>query len=92
MRRHQSITSDLYFLKTNTRWEFKSPTSGSKHTIQNNLRDAGGQSENVVLDLSRAKLIDRQGVSRAKEFIREERSSLKYFKILTRTKKLVDIK
>ena len=80
MRRHQSKTPDLYILKTNTHWEFKSSTGGNKHAIQNSLRDAGGQSENVVLDLPCAKLTDRQGISRAKECIREERSSLKHFK------------
>ena len=92
MRRFQSKSPDLYILRTNTRWELKSPTGGSKHTVQNNLRDADAQSENVILDLTRAKLTDKQGISRAKEFIRDERSRIKHLKVLTKNKKLIDIK
>ncbi len=92
MRRYQSKTPDLYVLKTNVRWELKSPTGGSKHTIQNNLREADSQSENVILDLTRSKLTDNQGISRAKEFIKKERSRIKRLKIFTKNGQLVDIK
>lgn len=92
MRRIQSKSPDLYILKTNTRWELKSPKGGGKHTIQNNLREADSQSNNIILDLTRAKLTDRQGISRAKEFIREERSRIRHLKVLTKDKKLIDIK
>lgn len=92
MRRASSKTPDLYVLRTNVRWELKAPLGGSKHTIQNNLRDTDGQSENVILDLSRAKLTDAQGTSRAKEFLRTERSRIRRLKIITKGKKIVDIK
>ena len=84
MRRFQSKTPDLYVLKTNIRWELKSPTGGSKHTIQNNLRDVNSQSENIILDLTRAKLTDKKGISRAKEFIKTERSRIRRLKVLTK--------
>lgn len=92
LRRASSKTPDLYVLRTNVRWELKAPLGGSKHTIQNNLRDTDGQSENVILDLSRAKLTDAQGISRAKEFLRTERSRIRRLKIITKGKKIVDIK
>ena len=92
IRRFQSKTPDLYILRTNTRWELKSPIGGSKHTIQNNLRNTDGQSENVILDLTRAKLTDRQGISRAREFLRTENSRIKHLKILTKKNELIDIK
>lgn len=92
LRRASSKTPDLYVLRTNVRWELKAPLGGSKHTIQNNLRDTDGQSENVILDLSRAKLTDTQGISRAKEFLRTERSRIRRLKIITKGKKIVDIK
>lgn len=92
MRRAASKTPDLYVLKTNARWELKSPTGGSKHTVQNNLRGIDLQSENVILDLSRAKLSDKQGISRAKEFIENESSRIKRLKVLTKDGNLVDIK
>ncbi len=92
LRRYQSKTPDLFILKTNARWELKSPIGGSKHTIQNNLRNTDSQSENVILDLTRAKLTDRQGISRAQEFVKNEKTRIKHLKVLTKTKKLVDIK
>lgn len=92
LRRAASKTPDLFVLKTNIRWELKSPTGGGKHTIQNNLREADDQSDNVILDLTRSKLSDRQGISRANEFIRTERTRIKRLKVLTKTGKLLDIK
>ena len=92
IRRAASKTPDLYVIKTKERWELKSPKGGSKHTIQNNLRNTDGQSENVILDLSRAKLTDRQGISRAQEKMKKERSRIKRLKVLTKDGTMVDIK
>ena len=92
LRRAQSKSPDLYIIRTGVRWEIKSPMGGSKHTIQNNLRAADSQSENVILDLTRSKLTDKQGVSRAKEFIKAERSRIKRIKVLTRGGQIIDIK
>ena len=92
LRRIESKTPDLCILKTNTRWELKSPTGGSKHTVQNNLRESAKQSENVILDISRSKLTNQQGISRAKEFVSKEHSRLKRLKIITKDGKIVDIK
>lgn len=92
LRRYSSRTPDLYVLRTNLCWELKSPQGGGKHTIQNNLRSSDGQSENVILDLTSSKLSDEQGISRAKEFIKNERSRIKRLKVLTRKHGIVDIK
>lgn len=92
LRRESSKSPDLYILKTNTRWELKSPTGGSKHTIQNNLRNADDQSENVILDLSVSKFSDEKGISRAEEFMKHERSKIKKLKVLLKSGELVDIK
>lgn len=92
MRRTLSKTPDLYILKTNIRWELKSPEGGGKRTIQNNLREASWQSENILLDLSRAKLTDEKGISRTKEFLKKERPKIKRLKIITKKLKIMDIK
>ena len=92
LRKASSKTPDLYILKTNVRWELKSPEGGGKHTIQNNLRESYGQSENVILDLTRAKLSDEVGTSRTKEFLRKEHSRIKRLKIITKKLKIIDIK
>ncbi|MBQ3306051.1 hypothetical protein IJH02_01270 [Candidatus Saccharibacteria bacterium] len=90
--RNSSKTPDLYVIKTNLRWELKSPIGGGKYTIRNNLREAEKQSKNVVLDLSRSKSSDRQGISRAKEFIREGHSQIRRLLVVTKTGDAVDIK
>lgn len=92
MRRMSSKTPDLYILKTNIRWELKSPTGNSKHTIQNNLRVASAQSENILLDLSRSKMSASQAIARTKEFLKNERSRIKRLKIITKSHKVIDIK
>lgn len=92
IRRTQSKTPDLYVLKTNICWELKSPIGNGKHTMQSNLREASKQSENIILDLTRSKMSDEKAISRAKDFLRKERSSIKRLKILLKDKRLVDIK
>ena len=37
-------------------WEIKSPCGNSKRTLENNLRRASEQSENIIFDLRRIKL------------------------------------
>lgn len=92
LRRRSSQTPDIYVLKTNLRWELKSPIGRGKRTIQNNLRGIERQSENVIIDLSRSKLSDDRAVSRAKEFLRTERNRIKRLKILLKTGEIIDIK
>lgn len=92
MRRGISKTPDLYILKTNVRWELKSPEGNSKHTIKHNLQTADKQSANVILDLTRTKMRDATGVSRTKEFFRTERSSIRHLKIITKEHAVIDIK
>ena len=92
LRRYSSKTPDLYVLKTNIRWELKSPEGGGKHTIQNNLRSIDRQSENVIIDLSRSKLTDEQGISRTKEFLSKESSRIKRLKIVQKNGTVLDIK
>ena len=92
LRRGTSKTPDLLIVKSGIRWELKSPEGGGKRTIQNNLRNIDRQSENVVLDLSRAKLTDEQGVSRTKEFLRMEHARIKRLKIILKTGKIIDIR
>lgn len=92
IRRRESKTPDLLIIKNNIRWELKSPIGGGKHTIQNNLRNIDYQSENVILDLTRSKLTDRQGVSRTKEFLKNESNRIKRLKIILKSKQIIDIK
>ena len=89
IRRVQSKTPDLFVLKTNICWELKSPIGNGKHTIQNNLRDASKQSENIILDLTRTKMTDKRAISRTKDFLKKEQSVVKRLKILTKDKRIM---
>lgn len=91
LRSRQSKNPDLYILKTNIRWEIKSPTGKSKYTVQNNLREASRQSQNIILDLHRIGLTEEQAISRTKEYIRKEHHSIKRLKILTKSGRVIDI-
>lgn len=71
----EHLKSDATFLRRNnlsaadvkiggTIWELKSSIGNGKHTIQNNLREASHQSQNIVIDLRRCKLPSDRAISR----------------------------
>ncbi|MBQ3445646.1 hypothetical protein IJG29_02895 [Candidatus Saccharibacteria bacterium] len=91
LKTRQSKNPDLYVIKTNIRWELKSPIGKGKRTIQNNLREANKQSENIIIDFSRIRLSEKQGISRTKEYLRTERHSIKRLKIITKSHQIIDI-
>lgn len=91
LRTRQSKNPDLYVIKTNIRWELKSPIGKGKRTMQNNLREANRQSENIIVDFSRIGLSENQGISRIKEYLRTERHAIKRLKIITKSHQIIDI-
>ena len=70
-------------------WEIKAPEGGSKHTIKHNIQNAAHQSENVIFDLCRCKLVEETAL---KEIQRHYNLSkrIKRLKIVTRDEKIVD--
>jgi hypothetical protein len=72
-------------------WEIKSPRGNSKKTIENNLRTARKQSENIVIDLARSKMHYTRVIARAKFYVRTEAHNIKHLKIITKTQKIIDI-
>ena len=72
-------------------WEIKSPRGNSKKTIENNLRTARKQSENIVIDLARSKIHNMQAVARARFYIRTEAHTIKRLKIITKRGRIIDI-
>ena len=74
------LKTDVIFLRPESRktpdidadgikWEIKSPRGNSKKTIENNLRNAGRQSQNIVIDLRRIKLHQQKAISRVNFFL-----------------------
>ncbi len=92
IRRGNSKTPDLYIIKTNVRWELKSPIGDGKRNIQNNLRKAKNQSENIIIDVARSRLTEAKAKSRIDEYLRKESSIIKRIKIITKDGAVVDIR
>ncbi|MBR1817050.1 MAG: hypothetical protein IJ763_10200 [Lachnospiraceae bacterium] len=72
-------------------WEIKSPTGSSKHTIENNFRNAISQSKYIIFDLRRIKLPEAHCLSRL-EFEFKLRKYLKRLLIIKKDNSLIEIK
>jgi hypothetical protein len=93
---------DIIFLRPETKktpdidvngikWEIKSPKGNGKKTIDNNLRAAHKQSRNVVLDLRRAKLHQNKAIARIDYYLSAGSHKIQHLKIITKTRKIIDI-
>jgi hypothetical protein len=72
-------------------WEIKSPKGKSSRTIENNLRVALKQSENIILYLGRIKLPEARCLTEAaRQF--ELSKKIKRLLIITKQQKMVDLK
>ena len=56
-------TPDIKFM--GLEWEMKSPKGKSSRTVENNVREALRQSNNIIIDLSRIKLPENKGIREA---------------------------
>jgi hypothetical protein len=74
-----------------TKWEIKSPRGNGKKTIDNNLRAAHKQSRNIVLDLRQAKLHQSKAIARIRHYLTAGPHKIKHLKIITKTRKIIDI-
>jgi hypothetical protein len=73
-----------------TRWEIKSPLGQGKRTIDNNFREARGQSKNIVMDLRRIKMHQSKANARINFYL----STPHHFRrviVITKSKKVVVI-
>ena len=73
------------------KWEIKSPKGDSKKTIENNLRNARKQSQNIVLDLARSKMHTARAIARARFYMRTEAHNIKQLIIITKAGRVIDI-
>ncbi len=75
----------------NTRWEIKSPVGNSANNIRKNMREAGNQAENVVIDLRRSKLHQTRALGYIKQYMETSRK-LKKVLVITKTRQVLTIK
>ena len=82
-------TSSPDILANNIEWEIKSPTGNSKDTIKRNLREAGHQSRNVVIDLRRCKLRQTRALGYIKQYLKGPHT-LKHVLVITKSENVVE--
>lgn len=85
-------TADIRIIRQNLIFEIKSPRGNSKKTIENNLRTAQKQSNNIVIDLSRTKMTTAQAVSRASFFLSHAHPRIKILLVISKQNKVLKIK
>lgn len=94
--------SDVYFIETasqgtpdvsvgNVKWEVKSPIGTGKNNIRKNMREAGNQSTNVVIDLRRSKLHQTRAIGYINQYMTTSKK-LKRVTVITKSKKVLTIK
>jgi hypothetical protein len=72
-------------------WEIKSPTGNSRWTIETQFGRAAKQSCNIILDMRRTKLPDKQTIKEAeKQF--NKRRGIRRLIIITKQSKTIDFK
>ena len=64
-------TSDVFDITNgkSKKWEFKSPTGGGKQTIYHQFEEGAGQSQRIVIDLSRSSLDYEDSCIKAKKYL-----------------------
>ena len=73
-------------------WELKSPKGDGIKTIENILKKATKQSNNIILDFSRTKMNGNQALSRTKHYLHNNKHGIKKLIIITKNHKVIDFK
>ncbi|MDO4508142.1 MAG: hypothetical protein Q4B65_02030 [Candidatus Saccharibacteria bacterium] len=71
-------------------WELKSPISNGRKTVENCLRSAAEQSQNVVLDLRRFPADYRVAINKTKYFMKCTPSKIKRIIFITKSNEVID--
>jgi len=72
-------------------WEIKSPHGNGKHTLRHALHKAFNQSQNIIFDLRRIKLSDKECISQIQYHLKSVKY-IKRFLVITKSHQLLDIK
>ncbi|MBR3264043.1 hypothetical protein IKF94_02320 [Candidatus Saccharibacteria bacterium] len=73
-------------------WELKSPQGNGVKTIENILKKAAKQSNNIILDFSRIKMNGNQALSRTRYYLHNNKHGIKRLIIITKNHKVIDFK
>lgn len=97
------FAKDVYFIEVTNHgtpdiridgveWEMKSPDGASQYTIQNNMRKAGRQSKNIIVDLRRVRLHHKRALGYINKFMSGASSKFNRVLVITKSGKVLVIK
>jgi len=89
IKRKNTTTPDVLVVRYDQRWEIKNIRGNSKFTIQNNLRAADDQSENVVISLLRTKMTAPRAEGRIKKWLNDGPTKIKRILLVTKARKII---
>ena len=72
-------------------WELKSPIGNSKNNIRMNMREAGNQSANIIIDLRRSKIHQTRDLGYINPYMSTSKK-LKNVLVITKSKQILTIK
>lgn len=88
IERNNNKTPDFTFCDIS--WELKSPEGNGAKTIDNILRDATKQSENIIINLRSCKMDQRRAFGRVEHYLSAKCHGIKRLLIITKNGRVVD--
>lgn len=89
LRRRINKAPDLKI--NNKTWELKSPKGNGKRTIDNILREASKQSQNIIIYLGHCKMSGQTVISRVNHCLKFNSHKIQMVKIITNKRLVIDI-
>ncbi len=83
-------TPDIQVVRTGQFWEIKNIRGSGKLTVEDNLRKATKQSDNVVISLLRSKMPQDQAISYIKWYLSHAHANIKQVILVTKGQKTID--
>jgi len=79
------------FLMSGLTWEMKSPIGKSRSTMEHIFQKAAKQAHNIVIDLRRTKIADRQAIASLEKLFQTSRS-VRHLWIITKKSEILKLK
>jgi len=87
-----STTPDIQVVRTKQFWEIKNIQGDGKNTIEDNLKRASRQADNVIISLLRSKMAPQKAEMHIRYYLKHARKNLKKVILVTKERKIVDFR
>ena len=85
-----SPSPDILYMSV--KWEIKSPTGSKRRTIENNLRKAMTQSENIIMDLRRINIVEKTCMREIEKQIQLSGKRIRRLIVISKRGKIINVK